>query len=147
MILIILQTYKVLLLSEAPVEQVFSRLKLIVQKQRVRLTQASLDMLLYIGINGPNGTAGKLVPSITMERTVDLAYRIWRAGKLRRIDAKCVEAKFPDGYDGECGWGSGFEGKEEYAPLDRESAGPRVGGTGKGAKRETGGRPGNGDDR
>ena len=79
-------------------------------------------MLLYIGINGPNGTAGKLVPSITMERTVDLAYRIWREGKLRRIDAKCVEAKFPDGYDGECGWGSGFEGKEEYALLDREWA-------------------------
>jgi hypothetical protein len=45
-----------------------------------------------------------------------------RAGKLRRIDAKCVEAEFPDGYDGEYGWGSGFEGKEEYAPLDREWA-------------------------
>jgi hypothetical protein len=76
--------------SEAAVESMFSRMKLIITNRRTTTAQAHLEMLLYIHINGPGGSADSAYPEhlrISKEEVISWAVKLFirRARRLQSL--------------------------------------------------------------
>lgn len=113
-------TWLVTACSQAPVESMFSRMKLIVTRLRHRLSQCYLDMLFAVAINGPHSKAGVTV-GYDEEEFIDTAYKIWCARDLQRRVSVAATISMPDGYV-EYEWGVGFDTSEAASIIEKKQA-------------------------
>jgi hypothetical protein len=108
--------------SEAPVESMFSRMKIIVTARRTRLTQAAKEQLLYLHINGPGGTADEVYPvefRLSREKIVkDAAGLFVKAAAGRRIARKKARVPIGAGNGSDSGSGSGSDSGSDSDSID-----------------------------
>ena len=80
-------SYMVAILSQAPTEVAFSKLKRFVTKFRTLLTQEHTDMLMYVQMNGPNSFLGRAT-NYSKADMIDAAYRCYCNLSARKVTAK-----------------------------------------------------------
>lgn len=110
----------VAIMSQAPVESAFSKLKKIVTKFRKRLTQANVDKLMTILLNGPRSMAGRKA-EFSEKEYYEVAFRLFCTKKARRL-ATAQHVSAPGGYDNEYKFGTSFEHTAVAKKIVSESA-------------------------
>jgi hypothetical protein len=132
-VLMMMATWMTLMFSQAPVESVFSQLKLLKTELRHAMDQRHLEMALTTLINGPNSWNGRQA-GFTMESMVERAYQIWVERSSRKIAVERAraagEAAFGETQDAlatipvqHCRytWGKGFEVTDQFLRDETEA--------------------------
>ena len=132
-VLMMMATWMTLMFSQAPVEAIFSQMKLLKTELRHAMDQRHLEMALTTLINGPNSWNGRQA-GFTMESMVERAYQIWAerssrkiaveraraAGEVAFAEAQHTLAAIPVQHR-RYTWGKGFEVTDQFLRDETEA--------------------------
>ncbi len=131
-VLMLMATWLTLMFSQAPVEAIFSQLKLVKTELRHSMHQRHLEMTLTIRTNGPNSWNGRQA-GFTVESMVEQAYQIWAerssrkiaveraraAGEAAVVETEVILAAIPIQHS-RYSWGKGFELTDQFMTDEKE---------------------------